>query len=302
MSRMNGLRATRIRQAGVGLVEIMVASLVGAIVVIAVVQIFTANKQTFRMQDAMAITQETGTFALDFIARDALRAGFPGGENTPSAFDWGETANDDPNGNDTLAIVYSANAPDVEGRLCTGDMVGNIDVRLRNRYWVTDDGELVCQGDEETATDVFTAVGTPQVLVENVESFQVMFGVDLSYPLRPEPAGCPAQPAPAAGTPPGEPTAYINASLVQSAINRGAAANPAPPTCQVAMSERQVVRTIRIGLLVRTAGIVDAVVPADKTYTILDQVLAAPDITPDDGHLRRLFTKTVALRNIEETL
>lgn len=287
-------RLNRIRQAGVGLVEVMVATLVGAIVVIAVIQIFVANKQTFRMQDAMSVTQETGTFALDFIVRDALRAGYPGGKEAFNAFDWAETTNV-AGGNDTLAVVYRADSPDVAGVLCTGDTVTVATARIRNRYWVSADGDLMCQGDEEDAANVFQPVGTPQVLVSNVESFQVMFGVDLSHPIdqTPDPAlGCAAPAAPVAQAP----TAYVNADQVQAAIARGL--NDAP-NCYAEMTERQVVRSVRIGLLVATEGQVDAVIPAGKTYTVLDQNVA-PDIS--DGRLRRQFTKTVILRNIEEYL
>lgn len=288
-------RLNSIRQAGVGLVEVMVATLVGAIVVIAVIQIFVANKQTFRMQDAMSVTQETGTFALDFIVRDALRAGYPGGKEAFNAFDWAETTNGASGANDTLAIVYRADSPDVDGVLCTGDTVTVATARIRNRYWVNADGDLMCQGDEEDAANVFQPVGTPQVLVSNVESFQVMFGVDLSHPVdqTPDPAlGCPAPPAPVAQAP----TAYVNADHVQAAIARG---KDDAPNCFAEMSERQVVRSVRVGLLVATEGQVDAVIPAGKTYTVLDETVA-PDVS--DGRLRRQFTKTVILRNIEEYL
>lgn len=286
-------RMNRIRQAGVGLVEVMVATLVGAIVVIAVIQIFVANKQTFRMQDAMSVTQETGTFALDFIVRDALRAGYPGGKEAFNAFDWTKTTNV-AGGNDELAIVYRADSPDVAGTLCTGDTVTVATARIRNRYWV-ENGNLMCQGDEEDASNVFQPVGAPQVLVSNVESFQVMFGVDLSHPIdqSPDPAlGCAAPPAPVVQSP----TAYVNAAQVQAAIARG---KDDAPNCYAEMSERQVVRSVRIGLLVATEGRVDAVIPAGKTYTVLDQNVA-PDVS--DGRLRRQFTKTVILRNVEEYL
>lgn len=289
-------RMSRIRQTGVGLVEVMVATLVGAIVVIAVIQIFVANKQTFRMQDAMSVTQETGTFALDFIVRDALRAGYPGGKEAFNAFDWspGQTTNGPAGTNDTLAIVYRADSPDVAGTLCTGDTVAVATARIRNRYWV-DNGNLMCQGDEEDASNVFQPVGAPQVLVSNVESFQVMFGVDLSHPIDQSPApalGCAAPPAPVVQSP----TAYVNAAQVQAAIARG---KDDAPDCYAAMSERQVVRSVRIGLLVATEGRVDAVIPAGKTYTVLDETVT-PDVS--DGRLRRQFTKTVILRNVEEYL
>ena len=61
-------------------------------------------------------------------------------------------------------------------------------------------------------------------------------------------------------------------------------------------------RTVRIGLLLRTQNQVGSTVASSRTYTVLDQVAGAPAITPDDGRVRRLFTKTILLRNGEATL
>lgn len=272
----------------------MVAMALGALVVAAVVQIFSANKQTFRMQDAMSLTQEGGTYALDFIARDLLRAGFPGYPNSARAFDWPNTQNDVVTAagtQDTLAVVY---APQVAGEtFCTGEGVGAATL-ISNRYWVerNADGinELRCRGAVSNGAGGFDPVGTAQVLVDNVESFQVLYGVDLEH--NPDPAvaagACPASAA--------QPTAYIRATQIANALIRGAAP---PPDC-LAMSELQVVRSVRIALLLRTPNDAGAVVPAGLTYTVLEQIVPQP--VPADGRLRRLFTKTVALRNVEEIL
>lgn len=287
-----GMPARRIR--GVGLVELMIAMLLGALVVVAVIQIFSANKQTFRMQDAMSMTQEGGTYALDFIARDLLRAGFPGYPTASQAFDWANTQNDVVTAagtNDTLAVVY---APQVSGETyCTGESVGAATL-ISNRYWVAPNADginaLWCRGAAANAAGGFDLAGTAQVLVDNVESFQVLFGVDLEH--NPDPAAgggaCPASPA--------QPTAYIRASDMANAILWGAAP---PPDC-LATSQLQLVRSVRIALLVRTPNDAGAVVPAGLSYTVLDRVVGQP--VPADGRLRRLFTKTVALRNVEETI
>lgn len=279
---------------GVGLVELMIAMLLGALVVVAVVQIFSANKQTFRMQDAMSITQESGTYALDFIARDLLRAGFPGYPTATQAFDWANTQNDVVTAagtNDTLAVVY---APQVAGEtFCTGESVGAATL-ISNRYWVAQnaDGinELRCQGALPNAAGGFDLTGTAQVLVDNVESFQMLYGIDLRHnPANiAAPGACPNNRA--------EPTAYIRASDMANAILWGAAA---PLDC-LAMTQLQLVRSVRIALLVRTPNDAGAVVPAGLSYTVLEQIVPQP--VPADGRLRRLFTKTVALRNVEEML
>lgn len=288
-----GMPARQIR--GVGLVELMIAMLLGALVVVAVIQIFAANKQTFRMQDAMSMTQESGTYALDFIARDLLRAGFPGYPTAARAFDWANTQDDTPapGTNDTLAVIY---APQVSGEtFCTGENVGAATL-ISNRYWVDDNGDgvginaLWCQGAVANAVGGFDLTGNAQVLVDNVESFQVLFGVDLEHnPVDPAGGGaCPVSLA--------QPTAYIRAVDMANAIAWGAAE---PLDC-LETSQLQLVRSVRIALLVRTPNDAGAVVPAGLSYTVLDQVVGQP--VPADGRLRRLFTKTVALRNVEETI
>lgn len=285
-------------QRGVGMVELLVAMVLGALVVIGIIQIFSANRQTFRMQDAMALTQETGTFAIDFISRDLLKAGYPGFPSSIDAFDWDSTLDGGPGGNDQLAVTYSPAASN--SRFCTGEATGEA-YRISNRYWVVD-GQLLCQGAVQlTADDPYTLVGTAQVLADNVESFQILFGVDLH--LDRDPAFTPA-----AGPcdDPQAPTAYVTADLVDDAITRGAN-NPAVLLCAAGqplkpMDQLEVVRSVRIALLMATESPSDVVVPPGKTYTVLDESVGAPLIEPDDGRLRRLFTKTISLRNVGETV
>jgi len=66
------------RQAGVGLVEIMVAVTLSLILMAGLVQVYTGNKQTYRIQESLSRLQENGRFALDFITRDLRSAGFLG--------------------------------------------------------------------------------------------------------------------------------------------------------------------------------------------------------------------------------
>lgn len=272
-------------QRGVGMVEVMVAMVLGAMVVLGVIQVFTANRQTFRMQDGMAITQESGTFAIDFIGRDLVRSGFGGAAavgNRDYGFEWAQTTDGGAGGNDRIAIVYD---PSITDRLyCTGEATGGA-TTISNRYWVTNDGELMCQGAEFNGA-TFTAVGTPQVLVDNVESFQVLFGMDTDH------VGCPL------GL--GEPSLYLPANLAVAAITRGEVACPAAAAGSSGQNASTVVRAVRIALLLSTENQAGAIVSADRTYTVLDEEIGAPQIEPDDGRLRRLFSKTVIMRNAEE--
>jgi len=74
--------ARRQGQAGLTLVEMMVAMAVGLILMAGVIQIFASNKQTYRIQDATSRLQENGRFAVDMLRRDIRMAGFWGCSRT----------------------------------------------------------------------------------------------------------------------------------------------------------------------------------------------------------------------------
>jgi len=66
------------RQQGAMLVEILVAMMLGMFLMVGLLQIFLANKQTYMVTEAMARLQENGRFAIEFLARDARMADFWG--------------------------------------------------------------------------------------------------------------------------------------------------------------------------------------------------------------------------------
>ena len=63
---------------GFSLVELMVALLIGLIISIGVVQIFSATRTTYQMDESLARAQENGRFALEFLAQDIRHAGYAG--------------------------------------------------------------------------------------------------------------------------------------------------------------------------------------------------------------------------------
>lgn len=301
-------------QRGVGLVELMVTMLVGAIIVGGVIALFNANRQTFRLQDNLSVAQESGSFAIDFIARDIRLAGYPGGEFMQLAVDEARSANDvavvraevippaaAPQNvtyfDDRLAIVHQVDARVGGAVTCTGDAVPS-GATVSNEYWVRSsadgtEGELMCQGFRLTTNgQVVTArvpVGNPQALISGVDSFQVLYGVDTTHdsnPNSPAAAAC-AQSA-------SLPNRWINSTDLDTAALVGAAE---PNGCSN-MGQREWLRAIRIGLLVRTTADVDAVAREGQRYTVLDRTLDADNFLPiADGRVRRLFITTVVLRN-----
>lgn len=69
--------------AGVTLVELMVALSIGLFLSIGIVQLFSGNKSSYRMQTAMSRVQENGRFALDFLTESIRGADFWGCQPDP---------------------------------------------------------------------------------------------------------------------------------------------------------------------------------------------------------------------------
>ncbi len=66
------------RQRGISLVEIMVSLVAGLILTAGVYEIYISNKQTYRVNEAMAAIQENARFALELMSRDIRMAGYVG--------------------------------------------------------------------------------------------------------------------------------------------------------------------------------------------------------------------------------
>lgn len=66
------------RQAGLSLVELMVAMLISLILLGGVLQVFISSKDMYRTNTAVARVQEAGRFATDFMTFDVRQAGYKG--------------------------------------------------------------------------------------------------------------------------------------------------------------------------------------------------------------------------------
>jgi type IV pilus assembly protein PilW len=67
-----------VRQAGLSLIELMIAITLGLVLMTGVVQVFLSSKTVFSTQQAMSRIQESGRLAIDFMARDIRMAAYYG--------------------------------------------------------------------------------------------------------------------------------------------------------------------------------------------------------------------------------
>ncbi len=66
------------REQGLSLVELMIAMVLGTVLIMAVIQVFTSNSQAYRVGDANARVQESGRIAADILSRSLRNAGYFG--------------------------------------------------------------------------------------------------------------------------------------------------------------------------------------------------------------------------------
>lgn len=66
------------RQKGLSLVELLIAITLSLLLTAGILQIFLSSKQTYSTQSALSRVQESGRFAMEFLANDIRNAGFKG--------------------------------------------------------------------------------------------------------------------------------------------------------------------------------------------------------------------------------
>jgi type IV pilus assembly protein PilW len=78
--------ATSRMMRGVSLIELMIAMLIGLILLLGLVQVFSASRVAYQTSEGLARVQENGRFAMDFLQRDVRMAGHFGCVNDQARF------------------------------------------------------------------------------------------------------------------------------------------------------------------------------------------------------------------------
>lgn len=144
----------------------MIAIVIGALLMIGIIQILISVRQASDLQDGLGNLQENGRFALYFLEKDIRAAGFPREANIPPFLvAAGETSNDvGPNNSDIITVQYQGTV-DCLNQAVAGGVVSN-------RYFIAvSNGEnnLMCLGNGNA---------TAQPLVQGIESLQALYGED----------------------------------------------------------------------------------------------------------------------------
>lgn len=162
------------REAGISLIELMIALSIGLLLTVTVSAILSGSLQIFRVQGESARIQEAGRFLMDTLGRQITQAGYVAISTdytdpklqfigTPISGEDGVVAqrvSERKSGSDYLAVSFDA------GTDCQGNAVAGGTVQ--NEFYLNTNEELVCA----------SGGGTSEVLADGVESFQVLYGID----------------------------------------------------------------------------------------------------------------------------
>ena len=152
------------RQRGMSLVETMITLVLGLIVVAAVYNMYAGTTRSSRFTSGLQSMQENGRFGVSVLQRGFRLAGYsPATRVAPLAFGDGGI-------DDTTVVVRLNQARDCNGKSTAG--AGGVAV---NTYRHRPDpepgrGTITCEGSGTGADEM--------VLVENVEAFRVLYGID----------------------------------------------------------------------------------------------------------------------------
>ncbi len=272
------------KQAGLSIVELLVALVISMLLMTGVVQVFFASKQTYASNEAASRLQENGRFALEFIAQNARHAGyveaanimvdpFPRPVAAPTdTYCASDLCSTQAAGNDSDSISFNFQPRILDGarRDCLGKStgIGSTDVILNHFYIIPANqangpasSSLGCASRNiSTATDISVKPApngnhNNNVLVEGIDALQVQYGIGIA----------------------GGVTRYVSAD-------------------RVGKNDWNNILAVRIAVLANSIEPVNPPPPADRQYVLLD---AAP-LSFADGRARQVFTTTIKLRNVGE--
>ncbi len=180
------------RQQGVGLVEVMIALVLGLVVVLGISQIFASSKQSFLTQDSAARMQEDARYILSRMTQELRMAGMFGCVapvsmlNYPAAFD---TPIDWDSGSSTLTLITSSPVTGLDASDATWTIVTNCSNARVETAAVTPDaanGEVALpirqveyryDQDSGVLSVREGGAGTFQPLIGGVSEFDISFGM-----------------------------------------------------------------------------------------------------------------------------
>jgi type IV pilus assembly protein PilW len=276
------MKARKFAVSGFTLVELMVALVAGALLLLLTVQIFSSIRSGQILQSGLAHVQEDGRIAMRLVSEKVRHVGF-------RTTVWNEplngyhpitanSTNGAAGGNDTLQFMYM-DATDCNNALNSTidpETVEPLALYKRVTLSVDVDSTLRWSCEYGTSPDALAMQISDQPIINGVDSFQVLYGVDKDLP----------------------PDLSINEWTTADQISvETTVCLQSQFQCEaeglLGAIPNGVPISIKIGLLVRSPEAAGSD-PDTQTFTVLDVAVPAAN----DYVIRKLYTTTITLRNL----
>jgi len=169
-------------QAGLTLLELLVASLVSALLIMGLVQIVTAARNSYRLQDNQAEVQENGRYALTTLGRMIRQTGYvpqPWIEDLEPQGLTAQTQDQVTSRSDRLAIRSWSDTNCFDNRNPVEDSAGEPAFHIRESLFdLNDRNDLTHTCRYGPTPSEFVTQVNHHGFVRNVESFQALYGED----------------------------------------------------------------------------------------------------------------------------
>ena len=150
--------ADRRKQSGLSIIELMIALVLGLIVISAVINVYMGTTRSSRFTEGLRTMQENGRYGVSALQRGIRMAGYsPGTKIEP--LDFSVTQPD-------RIVVRMIQDTDCNGQSTAG--TGGLAVNTYRHDAAS--RQIVCRGNSAAATDM--------PLVEGVDGFRVLYGMD----------------------------------------------------------------------------------------------------------------------------
>ncbi|MBI3562267.1 MAG: PilW family protein [Gammaproteobacteria bacterium] len=160
------------KQRGFSLVEMMIGLVISLLLIFGVVAIYVNSKRGYSLQDGMAHQQENARFSIDILLHDLRMAGYDSSviklKPIVAATDGGSTTSD------SITVQYQS-ITDCLGQATPANSCTNLSGNPTtfscavNRYFIDASGNLACQGNGSTATDI---------IADGIYDMQILYGID----------------------------------------------------------------------------------------------------------------------------
>ena len=235
---------------GQSLVELMISLALGLSVSALAIQIYVGYSGAVSFQRSLSLMQEQGRYAQELLSAQLKLSGYGGVRGVVNSFVFsGDTDGEQ----DVLEIQIAGAGTDCMG----GPLATNSHIK-RKRFYVKNN-VLYC----------FDSDGIRAPIVQNVDSFQVVYGVDLDESIFFD-SGY------------GSADVYVDGSTLL-----------AEPYANVV--------SVKVAIVIKSMGFVGVSQGTHNTKEVwvLNRYVEDRFTTSPDGYMRRLFVNTTALRNFK---